>query len=130
MKWDDAQIRLALRCYVILNVGTLGREGTIDLAHQVVNSGATIIQLRDKHGSDESLSELSKEILPDLPRCLSSLGVKRPLALVQATGLDGVHLGAEDGDIKQVRAALGPDDLSVAASIVPRTAKMGRTTLA
>ena len=111
MKWDADTIRLALRCYVILNVEYFPAQAVCDLAWQVVESGATIVQLRDKGGSDEAYSELARQVLPICREAGVPLVLNDRWHLVQETGVDGVHLGADDGAIDAVRAAVGAEAL-------------------
>ena len=107
MNQSQDHIRNALRCYVILNVGSLGRDGVMDVARQVLASGATMVQLRDKWGKDVDVVALAQRLAPLCQAASVPLLLNDRWQLVKDCGADGVHLGAEDGDINSVRSALG-----------------------
>lgn len=71
--------------------------------------GAAAFQLRLKGASDAEILEAAKALIPICRRqdCAFILNDRADLA--KACGADGVHLGREDGSLKQARAALGKD---------------------
>ena len=109
MKRDEDQVCLALRCYVILNVDTRDHAAVCRLAEQIVSSGATMVQLRDKHGDDDRITSLARDVLPICRQAQVPLILNDRWHLVEKTGVDGVHLGADDGTIAEVRSAIGTE---------------------
>lgn len=72
---------------------------------------AALLQYRNKSASAE-LRRGQAEALLALCRARGvRLIVNDDLALAQAIGADGVHLGEDDGDARAARIALGPDAL-------------------
>ena len=92
-----------------------------------LRGGVRILQYRDKSNSAERQSHLAHELRALCSRHNASLIINDNLPLAIAVGADGVHLGAEDGDLAAARTALGPNkilgascyanfDLAIAAS--------------
>ena len=109
MKWTPAAIRRALRCYILLDVGSLRREELNAVAEQIAGAGATIVQLRDKHGSDAAVVATAQALRPIFAAAGIPLILNDRWHLVNDSGADGVHLGQEDGNIAEVRACLGAE---------------------
>lgn len=104
---------LDLSLYLVTDAALCGERGVAVTVEAAVAGGATIVQLRDKHASDEELLTL----LGRLDEAISGrvpLVVNDRLELVlraRAAGLrvDGVHLGQGDATVLRARAELGPD---------------------
>ncbi|PTW51755.1 thiamine phosphate synthase [Rhodovulum kholense] len=82
-----------------------------DLVMAAVRGGASMVQLRDKRASDSDLVALARQLKPDLTRRGVPLIVNDRLAVVLASGADGLHVGQSDGDPRALRKALGPGRL-------------------
>ncbi len=72
---------------------------------------AALLQYRNKSASDGLRGEQAEALLALCATRGVRLIVNDDLALAQAIGADGVHLGEDDGDAGAARAALGPDAL-------------------
>ena len=66
-------------------------------------------QLRLKSASDEEISEAAQTLMPLCHARNVAFILNDRADLAQALDTDGVHMGQEDGDIKQVRKLLGND---------------------
>ncbi|GAA2443960.1 bifunctional hydroxymethylpyrimidine kinase/phosphomethylpyrimidine kinase [Agromyces soli] len=109
----SARRALDLSLYLVTDAALCGERGVAATVEAAVSGGATIVQLRDKHASDEELlallARLDEAIAGRVP-----LVVNDRLELVlraRAAGLrvDGVHLGQGDAAVLRARAELGPD---------------------
>jgi thiamine-phosphate pyrophosphorylase len=73
-----------------------------------LRGGARLVQYRDKAG-DRPRREREARVFKDLcARHGAFLIINDDVALAQAVGADGVHLGQADMPIRQARALLGP----------------------
>ena len=71
--------------------------------------GARLIQYRNKLAPPPLRRAQAAELLRICRGAGAKLIVNDDLALALEVGADGVHLGRDDGDAAQARAALGPD---------------------
>jgi thiamine-phosphate pyrophosphorylase len=76
-----------------------------------VAGGATIVQLRDKDADDAALVAAARALRAELAPLGVPLIVNDRVAVAEAAGADGVHIGQDDGDPAAARALLGPDAL-------------------
>ena len=81
------------------------------LLREALAGGVDMVQLRDKHASDEELLDAAAgaRALCDEHGALLWLNDRPDLAL--AAGADGVHVGQDDEPVASVRRAVGPDVL-------------------
>lgn len=106
-----AAARLYLVCHPVADASAPGRQELPDLLRASSAGGVEIVQLRDKHLSDDELSAVA-----NAARALcEQLGVllivnDRPLVAREA-GVDGVHVGQDDMPVEVVREIVGPDML-------------------
>ena len=70
---------------------------------ECLDAGATAIQLRDKQASARELYQIAREILPGIRARGGLLIVNDRFDVALAAGADGVHLGAEDLPVHEVR---------------------------
>lgn len=71
--------------------------------------GARVVQYRNKHGLPGVRRRQATALLAVCRRHGALLLINDHTELAAAIGADGVHLGHEDGEIAQARAALGPE---------------------
>ncbi len=82
-----------------------------DLLRGAVAGGVDIVQLRDKHLSDEALAAVANAARALCERLGALLIVNdRPL-VARKCGADGVHVGQDDMAVAEVREIVGPDML-------------------
>jgi thiamine-phosphate pyrophosphorylase len=79
-----------------------------DLAREVVAGGATLIQLRDKHGATRQMIEAARAIKAALAGSGVPLVVNDRVDVALVAGADGVHVGQEDMRAEDARRLLGP----------------------
>ena len=72
-----------------------------------VEGGASVIQLRDKKASDEELVRTAKRLLKITRPKRIPLIINDRVEVAKASGSDGVHLGQEDGSLREARLVLG-----------------------
>lgn len=105
MPRDD--LTVDVRLYGILDQDRLAGTDLARLAKASVEGGATILQLRDKHGSTRRMIESARAIL-------DAVGGRAPLLIndrvdvALATGAQGVHVGRDDMPPAEARRLLGP----------------------
>ena len=80
-----------------------------DLTRLVVAGGATLIQLRDKHGATRQMIEQARAIKAALAGTGVPLVVNDRVDVALIAGADGVHVGQEDMRAEDARRLLGPD---------------------
>src|SRR5262249_11289416 len=78
-----------------------------DLARRVAEGGATLVQLRDKHGSTRRLVEEARAIKAAIAHLGVPLLVNDRVDVALAAGADGVHVGQDDMAAEDARALLG-----------------------
>src|SRR5664280_2031944 len=101
-----AAARLYLVCGALPDASELP-----DLLRGAIAGGVDVIQLRDKHLSDEALVAVANAARALCERLGALLIVNdRPL-LAREVGADGVHVGQDDMPPAEVRELLGPDML-------------------
>lgn len=79
-----------------------------ELTRLVVAGGATLIQLRDKHGSTRRMIEEARAIHAALAGIGVPLVINDRVDVALAVGADGVHVGQDDMRVEDARRLLGP----------------------
>ncbi len=93
--------------YAIADTGCLDDARLVDAVEQALAGGARIVQYRDKR-NDPAVRALQTQALAALCRRRGArFLVNDDVALAQAAGADGVHLGREDLPLADARARLG-----------------------
>jgi thiamine-phosphate pyrophosphorylase len=80
-----------------------------DLTRLVVAGGATLIQLRDKHGATRQMIEQARAIMAVLAGTGVPLVVNDRVDVALIAGADGVHVGQDDMRVEDARRLLGPN---------------------
>ena len=73
--------------------------------------GMRVLQLRRKHSDAAALEQLARALVPVCHGLNVRLIINDDWRLAKAVGADGVHIGKDDGELGEARAALGPDAL-------------------
>ena len=79
-----------------------------ELARMVVAGGATLIQLRDKHGTTRHMIEEARAIKAALAGTGVPLVVNDRVDVALIAEADGVHVGQDDMRVEDARRLLGP----------------------
>jgi thiamine-phosphate pyrophosphorylase len=98
---------LDLRLYALVDPERANGRALDDLAQRVVAGGATLVQLRDKHGTTRRLVEEARAIKQALGASSVPLLVNDRVDVALAAGADGVHVGQDDMAVADARRLLG-----------------------
>lgn len=80
----------------------------LDKVRQALEGGAQLVQYRDKSHDVALRFEQASELLALCREFGVALIVNDDLRLASLVGADGVHLGREDGSLREARLILGP----------------------
>jgi thiamine-phosphate pyrophosphorylase len=106
--FDERRARLAAaRLYMVCDSKPGGRELT-SVLRAAIAGGVDIVQLRDKHLSDEELTEVVRTAHKVCEQMGALLIVNDRPKVALAAGADGVHVGQEDTPVAEVRELVGP----------------------
>jgi thiamine-phosphate pyrophosphorylase len=97
-----------VRLNAIVDPERANGRSLVELARLVVAGGATLIQLRDKHGATRQMIESARAIKAALAGTGVPLVVNDRVDVALVAGADGVHVGQEDMRVEDVRHLLGP----------------------
>src|SRR5262249_30182966 len=84
------------RLYAFVDTAYLHGRAPQDVADQLCDGGADLIQLRAKQSSLEEIRQLAKTILPITRKAGVGLVINDHFSLAQEIGADLCHLGQED----------------------------------
>ena len=84
-----------------------GHRSVVEAVKAAVEGGASVVQLRDKGASDAEMIKTAKQLLKLTRPKRVPLIINDRLRVAKLSGADGVHLGQEDGTLKEARAVLG-----------------------
>jgi thiamine-phosphate pyrophosphorylase len=99
-------MRLDLRLYALLDPAVAGGRPLADLAQRIAGS-ATLVQLRDKHGSTRSMVEEARALRAVLEPHGVPLLINDRVDVALAAEADGVHIGQDDMAPADARLLLG-----------------------
>jgi thiamine-phosphate pyrophosphorylase len=94
-----------LRLYALLDPAQSGGRSMGELA-ALIGPAATLVQLRDKHGSTRDMIARAKEIKAALPAHVPLL-INDRVDVALAAEADGVHIGWDDMEAGEARLLLG-----------------------
>lgn len=101
------------RIYPILDSSYIprsgGRESLRRLAGDLADAGVTLLEYRNKSGSDAELLEEARILREALPVGQVKLILDDRVELVEEAGFDGVHVDAGDMPVAEARRLLGPE---------------------
>jgi thiamine-phosphate pyrophosphorylase len=99
---------LDLRLYALLDPTVSGGRSLPELA-QAVSRSATLVQLRDKHGSTRDMVREARALREVLAPKGIPLLINDRVDVALAAKADGVHIGQDDMAAEDARALLGRD---------------------
>ena len=102
-------MKVDVRLNAIVDPERANGRSLSELTRMVVAGGATLIQLRDKHGATRQMIEEARAIKAALAGTGVPLVVNDRVDVALIAGADGVHLGQEDMRVEDARRLLGPD---------------------
>jgi thiamine-phosphate pyrophosphorylase len=112
MDRQDVKERLdQARMYGILDMGYVDEANLADVARQLLEGGAGLLQIRAKGYDADGVLKLIEESAPRLVELCQSFRVPFIVndfpEVALAVGADGVHIGQDDGALEQVRSVVG-----------------------
>jgi len=99
--------RVDLRLYALVDPDNAGGRELDDLAELVVRGGATLVQLRDKHGATGVMVERVRSLKAVLAPFGVPLLINDRVDVALACGAEGVHVGQTDMAVADARRLLG-----------------------
>lgn len=77
----------------------------------VLQGGISVLQYRNKKANHKLLTQQARAILPLCRQYNVPLIINDSVKLCLTLDADGVHIGADDGNLSEIRARLGPDKM-------------------
>ena len=102
-------MKVDVRLNAIVDPERANGRPLVELTRSVVAGGATLIQLRDKHGATRAMIETARAIKAALAGTGVPLVVNDRVDVALVAGADGVHVGQEDMRAEDARRLLGPN---------------------
>lgn len=107
MKFAESMLRL----YAVTDRSWLGSQTLFEQVEQALRGGATCVQLREKELNEAEFLSEAKEIKGLCRRYGVPLIINDNVALALEMDADGVHVGQEDMDARDVRRLMGADKI-------------------
>lgn len=107
MKFVESMLRL----YAVTDRSWLGSQTLYEQVEQALWGGATCVQLREKGLNPEAFLAEAKELKGLCARYGVPLIINDNVALAMEVDADGVHVGQEDMDARDVRGLIGKDKI-------------------
>lgn len=107
MKFVESMLRL----YAVTDRGWVGRQTLLQQVECALRGGATCVQLREKELNAEAFLAEAKEIKELCARYGVPFLINDNVELALAVDADGVHVGQEDMDARDVRSLIGKDKI-------------------
>jgi thiamine-phosphate pyrophosphorylase len=101
-------MKVDLRLNAIVDPERANGRSLVELTRLVVAGGATLIQLRDKHGATRQMIETARAIKAALAGSGVPLVVNDRVDVALVAEADGVHVGEDDMRVEDARRLLGP----------------------
>ena len=116
-----------LRLYAVTDRSWLGEQTLYEQVEAALRGGVTCVQLREKELNAQEFLAEAREIKRLCARYGVPLIVNDNVALAMDADADGVHVGQEDMDARDVRSLIGPGKiLGVTAKTIEQAQKAQR----
>ena len=102
---------LDLSLYLVTDPALCAERGLEATVMAAVRGGVSVVQLRDKHASDEEMIAQAIRLKALLDEYEVPLIINDRIEVALASGADGLHIGQSDGDPVEARGRLGEDAL-------------------
>ena len=120
MKFAESMLRL----YAVTDRSWLGTQALAQQVEQALRGGVTCVQLREKELNDTDFLAEAKELKILCARYGVPLIINDNVELALEVDADGVHVGQEDMDARDVRGLIGPAKiLGVTAKTIEQAQK-------
>lgn len=100
-----------LRLYAVTDRSWLGGKSLCEQVEAALKGGVTCVQLREKELSWDTLYKEAKELKSLCAQFGVPLIINDNVKLAMEIDADGVHVGQEDMDAREVRALIGKDKI-------------------
>lgn len=107
MKFAEEMLRL----YAVTDRSWVGRQSLYEQVESALQGGATCVQLREKELDWDAFYREAKELKALCVRYGVPLIINDNVELALEVGADGVHVGQEDMDARDVRSLIGKDKI-------------------
>lgn len=97
--------------YVVTDRTWLGKNSLLEQVEDIIKSGATFIQLREKDITFDEFVRIAKEIKSVTDKYNVPFVINDNVDVAVAVDADGVHVGQSDEEIKIARGKLGADKI-------------------
>lgn len=121
--------RVDLRLYLIADLALLEPRSVESVVMPAVRGGVTLVQLRGKKASGRDLLMAAQTLMVALAGSRVALIINDDIAVAQAVGAAGVHLGQDDLPLSSARRLLGPEAIIGASAGTPAEAALLDPTL-
>ncbi len=101
----------AMKLYVVTDRSWLGEKSREDHVEAAIRAGATFVQLREKHLPAAKCLKPAQAKKAVTDRWAVPFVVNDAVEVAMAVDADGVHIGQQDLDARDVRRRLGPDKI-------------------
>lgn len=110
---DAAASRLAdeLRLYAVTDRTWLRGRELAACVQQVIEGGATFVQMREKHSDQEESLQLARDVQAVCAQACVPFVIDDDVETARRVDADGVHVGQDDMACRTARAVLGPDKI-------------------
>ena len=102
---------LDLSLYLVTDPALCAERGLEATVMAAVRGGVSVVQLREKHASDEEMIAQAIRLKALLDEYEVPLIINDRIEVALASGADGLHIGQSDGDPVEARRRLGEDAL-------------------
>lgn len=107
MKLSESMLRL----YAVTDRSWTGKQSLYQQVESALKGGATCVQLREKDADPDTFLKEAIGLRELCSRYGVPLIINDNVLLAQKIGADGVHVGQDDMDPRQVRALLGAEKI-------------------
>lgn len=112
-----------LLLYAVTDRSWVGKYNLFEQVEQALKGGVTIVQLREKHLSKGEFYDEAVRMKELCHRYGVPLIINDDVEIARKSGADGVHVGAEDSPVAEIRAKLGRDFIIGATAKTCETAR-------
>lgn len=112
MKYSEEEIRKAMLLYAVTDRTWLKeRESLTDVCRNVLEHGATFLQIREKDLDEKSFEQEAEELKKLCAALHIPFVVNDSVEIALDIDADGVHVGQSDIKGRDIRALIGPDKI-------------------
>ncbi len=110
MRFTSDEIRRAMLLYAVTDRSWLRPGQTLaDVVKDVLDAGATFLQIREKELSDDAFEAAAKELKDVCAQRRVPFVVNDSVEIALRSDADGVHVGQSDIKGRDIRKLIGPD---------------------